>query len=276
MWGSFILDIYRRDEAADVRDALEELLGPESGSGWSTGGVYLFWNPASREPLYVGIAGDFPLRFAQHNGLRSCPAAGCKREQIAAYFDDHETLGYTVLGLSGLSQPSTARRRKSLDLKDRDPIGLDEALSEEVVDEMRAAEGRLIAHAKMVFGSIPPWNTSPGRLPRKAADRQDATLATAVGAVDVPLQARKTIRELAANPEWAMFEDRLHGARISAVRKIELSGGGSPDELIRRELDAGLLGMPDLVAEEIKKTGYLNQRCPVTVGPSLLDQPTKD
>ena len=55
-----------------------------------------------------------------------------------------------------------------------------------------------------------------------------------------------------------------------------LSGGGSPDELIRRELYAGLLGMPDLVAEEIKRTGYLNHRCPVTVGPSLLDQQTED
>jgi len=206
MWGSFILDIYRREEAADVRDALDELLGPESGSGWSTGGVYLFWNPTSREPLYVGITGNFPLRFAQHNGLRSCPAAGCKREQIAAYFDNYETLGYTVLALSSLSQPSTPRRRKALDLKDRDLIELDEALSKEVIDEMRAVEGRLIAHAKMVFGSIPPCNTSPGRMPRKAADRRDITLATAVGAVDVPLQARKTIRELVANPEWAMFE----------------------------------------------------------------------
>ena len=73
-----------------------------------------------------------------------------------------------------------------------------------------------------------------------------------------------------------MFEDRLHGARISAVRQIVLSGGGSPDELIRRELDTDVhvLGIRDLVAEEIKKTGYLNQRCPVTVGPSLLDHRT--
>src|ERR1700722_2508455 len=220
MWGTFILDMYRREEVAEMRDALEELLGPESGSGWSTGGVYVFWNPTNREPLYVGIAGDLPLRFAQHNGLRSCPAAGCKREQIADYYEGHETLGYTVLALSSLSQPRTASRRKALDLKNRDLIELDEALSEEVIDEMRAVEGRLIAHAKIVFGSIPPWNTSPARLPRKAADRQDVTLATAVGAVDVPLQARKTIKELVGSPEWAMFEAQLHGARISAVRQM--------------------------------------------------------
>jgi hypothetical protein len=81
-----MLDIYRQGDASDLRDALEELLGPESASGWSTGGVYLFWHPVTRKPLYVGIAGDFPIRFAQHNGLRSAPASGCKREQIARYF----------------------------------------------------------------------------------------------------------------------------------------------------------------------------------------------
>lgn len=265
MWGTFILDIYRREEAADLRNALEDLLGPESGSAWSTGGVYLFWDPVNRKPLYVGIAGDLPVRFAQHNSLRSCPAAACKREQIASYFDEHEALGYTVLALSSLSQPSTARQRDILDLCDRDLIELNEALSAEVLEEIRTVEGRLIADAKMRFGAIPPWNTSPGRIPLKPPDREDAVLGLAVGAADVLLQARKTIRELAATPEWGMFEERLHGARIRSTMMIVLSGRGSPDDLIRQELDTGILGIPDLVAEEIKKTGYLNQRCPVTV-----------
>lgn len=276
MWGTFILDIYRREEAAEVRDALEALLGPESSSGWSTGGAYLFWDPATRKPLYVGIAGDFPLRFAQHNGLRSCPAAGCKRKQIERYFAEHDELGYTVLALSSLSQPNTARQREALDLKDRELIELNEALSAEVVDETRALEGKLIADVKLRFGEIPPWNTAPGRLPRKPADLRDGTLGIAVGAADLLLQARKTIRELASNPEWAMFEERVHGARISAVRQLVLSGGGSPDKLIRDELDNGLLGMPDPVGDAIKKKEYLEQRCPVTVGPSLLEERGED
>jgi hypothetical protein len=240
MWGSFILDVYRQDQAADVRDALEGLLGPESLSAWSTGGVYLFWNPANREPLYVGIAEDFPLRFAQHNGLRSCPAAGCRRNQIEEYFAEHDELGYTVVALSSLSQQNTARQRRSLNLKDRELIELNEALSAEVVEETRALEGRLIAATKLHFGEIPAWNTAVGRLPRKLPDLDDASLGVAVGAGDVLLQARRTIRELGSNHEWSMFEERLHGARISAVRRLVLSGAANPDALLRDELNKGL------------------------------------
>jgi hypothetical protein len=134
-------------------------------------------------------------------------------------------------------------------LKDRELIELNEALSAEVVDETRTVEGKLIANVKLRFGEIPPWNTA-----------------------DLLLQARKTIRELASNGEWAMFEERLHGARISAVRSLVLSGGGSPDKLIRDELDNGLLGMPDPIAKAIKEAEYLEQRCSVTVGPSLLEE----
>lgn len=39
MWGTSILDVYRREEVTDVRDALEALLGPEcGGDGWCSGG----------------------------------------------------------------------------------------------------------------------------------------------------------------------------------------------------------------------------------------------
>jgi hypothetical protein len=57
MWGTFLLEVYRRQHARDVRDAMERVLGLESASSWSTGGVYVFWNPDTREPLYVGAAG---------------------------------------------------------------------------------------------------------------------------------------------------------------------------------------------------------------------------
>ncbi len=217
-----------------------------------------------------------------HSGSPSTTAFARVRRRAASassferHFAEYDELGYTILALSSLSQPSTARQRRVLKLKDRELIELNEALSVEVVDETRAVEGKLIADAKLRFGEIPPWNTAVGRLPSKPADREDATLGIAVGAADLLLQARKTIRELASNGEWAMFEERLHGARISAVRRIVLSGGGSPDELIRDELDNGLLGMPDPIADAIKQAKYLEQRCPVTVGPSLLEERGED
>jgi hypothetical protein len=267
-----MLDIYREGDAADLCDALEEVLGPESASGWSTGGVYLFWHPVTRKPLYVGIAGDFPIRFAQHNGLRSCPSSGCKREQIARYFaEEHDELGFTVIALSSLSQPSTARQREVLDLNDRDLIELNEALSAEVVNEIRALEGRLIADCKARFGEIPEWNTAVGRLPTTPPSREDGTLGLAVGVVDSLLQSRKTIRQLAANDLWALFETTLHGARIMSVARAAKNGRGFRNDMLREDLDANW-GILDQIRDEIKKTQYLDARCPVTVGP-VCDPP---
>ncbi len=76
----------------------------------------MFWNPETRDPLYVGLAGDFPERFALHNGLRSCRTAGCQRDNIERYFaEECDRLGYSVFLLSGLEPaqhpPSAPRAR---------------------------------------------------------------------------------------------------------------------------------------------------------------------
>ena len=88
MWGTFMLDVFREEHVPDVRAALETLLGPDAGTAWSTGGVYVVWNPETRERRCIGIAGDFPERFAQHNGLRKSSANGSKRAQIKRYFTE--------------------------------------------------------------------------------------------------------------------------------------------------------------------------------------------
>lgn len=271
MWGTFFLEVYRRQHARDVRDAMERVLGLESASSWSTGGVYVFWNPDTREPLYVGITGDLPERFAQHNGLRGCPASGCKRDQITKYFaKECDWLGYTVIALSSLSQPSTRRQRDSLGLKDPELIELNEALSAEALDEIRALEGRMIALYARQFGKPLRWNTSPGRLPRVSPSAEDGTLATAVGVLDCLLQARKTIRRLAEDPTAMMFEEHLHGVRITAVRAAILNGRGFQNDLLRRHLERSWAAT--FIRDEILKSGYLDQRNPVTIGP-VLDAP---
>jgi hypothetical protein len=211
MWGTFLLDAFRRTEGTEMRDALEELLGPASGSAWSSGGVYVFWDPATREPLYVGITGDLPVRFAQHAGLRSCPPEGCKRREIEAYFaEGHEKLGYTALAMSSLSQVRTARHREVLGPMRRDLIELSETISEEAMDEIRALEGRLLAYSRVRFGNLPRWNTDPGRIPRVEPAPEDGSMAIAIGALDVLLQARLAIRQLANDPLAAMFEEVAH------------------------------------------------------------------
>ena len=275
MWGTYFLDIYRQSHAREMRAALEELLGPDSGSGFSSGGVYVFWRPDTRQPLYVGIAGDLPIRFGQHNNLNSCPASGCKRDKLEDYFaNEHDELGYTVIAMSSLSQVSTSRQRRVLNLDqvtEADLVELNETLSAEALDEIRALEGRLIAWNRVRFGHIPPWNTSPGRLPPTDPDADDGVMATAVGAFDILLQGRKTIRQLAASNLHAMFEAHLHGVRIQAVASGILNGRGVNNEVIRDQLASGWAAPQ--IRDEIVRSGYLNQRCPATTGPVMDPRP---
>lgn len=272
MWGTYLLDAFRAAEADESRDALEDLFGPASGSAWSSGGVYVFWDPASREPLYVGITGDLPVRFAQHTGLRKCRPESCKRREIEAYFaDGHEKLGYTVLAMSRLSQVDTARNRTVLGPMRRDLVELGEDISEEAMDEIRGLEGRLLAYGRARFGRLPPWNTDPGRIPTAAPAADDGTMAIAVGALDVLLQARRTIRQLGDDDLAAMFEELLHGARMRAVARGFLSKKGVRNDTIRAEIERpGILD--PAIRDEILRSGYLDQRCPVTVG-AVLDPP---
>jgi hypothetical protein len=272
MWGTFILDSFRRKEAAELRDALEELLGPISGSAWSSGGVYVLWNPETREPLYIGITGDLPVRFAQHTGLRVGPMGGCKRQEIESYFaDGHERLGYTIATMSSLSQVRTARHRQVLGPMRRDLIELSEAISEEAMGEIRGLEGRLIAYNRVRFGGLPRWNNDPGRIPKNAPAADDGSLAIAVGAVDILLQARRTIRQLAADPLAAMFEEQLHGARMVAVAQGIRGSNGVRNDTIRERIEQHPTMFPE-IREELLTCGYLDQRCPLTTGP-IADPP---
>ncbi|HEU4463179.1 MAG TPA: hypothetical protein VFR75_11360 [Solirubrobacterales bacterium] len=272
MWGTFLLDAFRETEVEEVRDALEELLGPASGSAWSSGGVYVFWDPATRKPLYVGITGDLPVRFAQHVGLRGCPPEACKRHEIETYFaEGNQKLGYTVLAMSSLSQVATARHREFLGPMQRDLVELGEAISAEAMDEIRALEGRLIAYSQVRFGAIPSWNTHPGRIPTTEPAVEDASMATAVGALDVLLQARRTIRQLADDPLARMFEEMLHGARLFAVAVGIRSEVGLRNDTIRDAIELEGLIL-DEIRKEIFRSGYLDQRCPMTIGP-VLDPP---
>jgi hypothetical protein len=76
VWGTFTIDAYRDDERREVYDALESLFGPTSGTGWSTAGIYVYWDFSTREILYVGLASD--PRFA------SVSTIGSRAVQIAA------------------------------------------------------------------------------------------------------------------------------------------------------------------------------------------------
>jgi hypothetical protein len=72
MW-SVVRELVRSDERAVVRDALEEIASPLDTYGWSSSGIYVFWDPTGdRSILYIGMAVDLPQRIGQHFGLVGC------------------------------------------------------------------------------------------------------------------------------------------------------------------------------------------------------------
>lgn len=70
-----------------------------------------------------------------------------------------------------------------------------------------------------------------------------------------------------------MFEEHLHGARMTAVRAAILNGPGFGNELPRQHLKRSWAA--PFIRDEILKSGYLDQRNPVTIGP-VLEPPEDD
>lgn len=138
-----IRDVYRSDERTGLRDALRSLL-PVGGYNWHPSGVYCFWDPDTRDVLYIGLAKDIERRFAQHNGLVGSAARGNKRKKIEEWFAEHPRLGYSIIVQSAAV----------VLLED---FGLD--TSSEII---AIGEGQLIEAHLQRFGVRPPWNAIGG------------------------------------------------------------------------------------------------------------------
>jgi hypothetical protein len=76
-----IRDVYTSDERQEIRQALRTLL-PVGGNDWHPSGIYCFWDPDTRDAMYVGLAGDIERRFAQHNSLAGSSTIGNKGAEI--------------------------------------------------------------------------------------------------------------------------------------------------------------------------------------------------
>jgi hypothetical protein len=199
MWVTIVREQFGTDERGEIRAALEEIASPLDMWGWSSNAVYTFWDPTSRDVLYVGLAVDIAERFAQHLGLKSCRAKGCKREQINAWFTDNQTIGYSVILQSANMQPVVARLAKDL--------GLSGPEADEIQPgELRYLEGRFIEAHRRRFGSRPTWNSVGGSRfgqEQVAHLEPDALFDILTGRVDSLLVARPSIRGLAASPTAA-------------------------------------------------------------------------
>ena len=63
--GNKVMDVYSRDGTKDITDAIEDCCLANDLFGFSGAAISCFWNPSTREILYLGLSRVIALRFMQ-------------------------------------------------------------------------------------------------------------------------------------------------------------------------------------------------------------------
>ena len=157
--------------------------------------MYLFWDPDTREPLYIGVASNLADRFAQHNSLSGHrPSKGNKAQQINDWFAGHSGVGFSIV--------------------------LQEGLADELYEPYsRNAEGQLLEGYRQAHGRLPPWNGIGGSRVGAGYARGNsaAWVDFAAGAKDGLVVARRTIRRLNDSATAEYYENTIHPARTALM-----------------------------------------------------------
>ena len=222
MFGTVILDAYRKEEAMEVANAIDDLCSPKDAYGWASAGIYCFWDYYAEEVLYLGLAGDLAERFRQHNGILPIKK-GSKQKQIEEYFSKNERLGYTIFVQSPLSQPLVHRNKNMYEKfakQNNSPV--EDMLSEQGRADIKIVEGILIESFRKKYGHFPPWNEiGASSVGQKRVMENNINIVKSFCQPDKyymnPIVSRSTIRELSQNPEWAWYENYLHAVRINML-----------------------------------------------------------
>lgn len=228
-------DVYTDVDRRAVYNAIDDLASPLDGMGFASNGVYVFFDPTSRELLYIGLARDLAYRFGQHNGLIKTKPSSCKIGHINGWFEHRDALGYAMLLQSPVYQSKTGRQTGT-EMQEYfdEETGVFYEYEPEALTHIRDVEGQLIADVRERQGALPPWNKiasaeHEGNRPGKyTANLLDLT----TGAGDSLLVARRTIRELEADPTAYYFEESLHAARLYAATHAAIEGTATTDRLI--------------------------------------------
>ncbi|MFB5192319.1 GIY-YIG nuclease family protein [Alicyclobacillus fastidiosus] len=230
MFGTFIMDTYKRDEIAEIVDALDMLCSPNDSYGWASAGIYSFWNYYTRDILYIGLAVDFSTRFKQHNGIIPTDPRSCKIQRINAYFEENEKLGYSILVRSPLDQPVIAKNIYDWFGFDPDATTLQEFTYERSKNDLKRIEGNLIEAYRQHQSRLPVWNRIDGQqVGKRSATKNQYNLVDCFSKGDqiikgvtkwIPervtanLISRSSLRELAENPTFERYENYLHTLRM--------------------------------------------------------------
>lgn len=199
-----IYDAYTVAEQTEVHDALRTLLSPGQ-PDWSPEGVYAYWDRASHEILYLGLAKDLSVRFAQHNSLIS-HSGGNKSKEITDYFSRHERIGFTIL-IQGKAIGLMEEIQK-----------LDPMMGTTAAEAIEVGEGQLIEMHRLLYGKRPLWNRTGGSTRGKRyATRAPALLDLLAARRESLFAARQTLRSIAGNFRLRLFEATIHASRMRAM-----------------------------------------------------------
>lgn len=256
MFGTVIIDAYRKEEIHDIADAIDDLCSSKDNYGWASAGIYCFWDYYTETVLYIGLASDLAERFRQHNGILPLKE-GSKQRKIEEYFLKNERLGYTIFVQSPLSQPLVHKNKRLYEKFARQinsPV--EDMLSKTGREDIKLVEGILIESYKKKYGNYPPWNKIGGSvLGQHRVMEKNINIVKSFCNPDNyfinPIVSRSTIRELSENAEWAWYENYLH-----AVRMIVLRFGMEYDKALE------IINQNDIfnTYEKIRKSGYLKKK----------------
>jgi hypothetical protein len=217
-----ISDSYTTDERAEVGDALSTLLTLDS-PDWSRKGVYAYWDRETHELLYLGLASDLPLRFAQHNGLAS-HSGGNKKKEIDEHFLHRTHLGFTIV-----IQGAAVAIHDAI-------VGLDFTLGVRSDELIAVGEGQLIETHRLVHGHRPPWNNKGGaKEGTRWAMAAPALLNVLAARRSSLFVARRSLRDLARDDAAKSYEAAIHAARMRATMVAHEVGHfpAEQDDLVR-------------------------------------------
>jgi len=224
-FGTFIADAYSKNEAKEIADSLEEICSPTDLYGWSSSGVYSFWDYYTKEIYYIGLAVDLGERYKQHNGIVAADNDNCKHKRINEYFSKNKKLGYTIFVQSPLAQARTHRNKSDHD---------DNALwiSEESKEDIKVIEGSFIEAFRKRHGKFPKWNKVSGSTVGKrrvTSEMYDQMANCLTGYQHDFLVSKSSLREIAQDAQIGYFEIVLHGVRMSMLSR-HISFGQAIDE----------------------------------------------
>lgn len=257
MFGTVILDAYTKKEINPLAFAIDDLCSPSDNYGWSSAGIYCFWNYYTNEVLYIGLASDLYERFRQHNGLIPINHEGCKFKNIQEYFEKYEKLGYSIFVQSPISQPLVYRNKAHYEKFASDNKSLvSDMVSSQGVEDIKCVEGILIEAFNQTYGRFPSWNKVGGSVhgqKRVLTNNINIVhcLANPQDCIRNCIVSRSSIRELSNNPTFERYESFLHG-----IRQLMLMFGMDYKGAVNI---MGKFVSLDIM-DEMKENGYLAKR----------------